>query len=131
MRERPPARVTVLIWLVLWLSVWNGLRLGTALAWRERLEEFAPRPGPAYIAATGAFWLGAGLFLLWSLWKGKRWTRGLIAAGAFGYTAWYWADRLIFQQERSNWPFVLMVNILILVLIVFILQSGFFSERGS
>jgi len=111
--------------------VWNGLRLWTAVAWRGRLEEFAPRPGPVYIAASGAFWLAAGLILLWSLWSRKRRSRGLIAACTAGYTAWYWADRLLLQQERANWTFVLVVNILIVALIVFVLQSGFFSERGS
>lgn len=131
MRVRPPVRVTVLIWLVLWLSVWNGLRLWTAVAWRERLEEFTSRPGPVYIAASGAFWLVAGLVALWSLWSKKRWAKTLIATGTLAYSVWYWADRLLLQQDRANGLFILALNILVLALVVFVLQSGFFSERGS
>lgn len=130
MKAHTPARVTVLIWLVLWLSAWNCLRLWTAFAWREPLEEFASRPGPVYIAVSGAFWLAAGLVVLWSLWSRKRWTRGLIAACAAGYTLWYWADRLLFQQLRANWPFILFVNILVILLVVFALKSGFFQREA-
>lgn len=126
----PPFRVTVLIWLVLWLSAWNGLRLWTAVTWQARLAEFASRPGPAYIAVSGAFWLAAGLFLLWSFWSAKPWTRQLFAALALAYTAWYWVDRLLLQQERSNWPFILAANVIIILFIMFALRSSFFAERG-
>ena len=131
MRSQPPFRATVLIGLVLWLAVWNGLRAWTALAWRARLTEFAPWPGPYYIAGSGILWAGLGLFVLWSMRRGKRWTKGVYAATALAYTTWYWTDRLLFQQARPNWPFVLAANVILLIFIAFALRSNIFPERGS
>jgi hypothetical protein len=115
MRRFAPFRVTVLLWMVLTLTAWNAVRLWTAIAWRERLAEFAPSPGPFYIGLTGAIWTGVGLVVLWAVWKGKPWTLRLLAAGALAYTAWYWADRLLLQQEHANWGFMLLVNVSLLV----------------
>jgi len=131
MRSRQPGRVTVLILLVLWLSVWNALRLWTAVDWRGPLTEFALRPGPVYIAVSGSFWLALGLLVLWAMWRGWRRARLLYLAAALCYSAWYWADRLLFQQERFNWPFALAVNVLLIFIVVFGLRSRFFSERGT
>ena len=82
-------------------------------------EEFAPRPGPLYIAVSGGVGLLTGLILLWGIWRAKAWTwYALIGTGA-GITVWYWCDRLFFQSARTNWPFALGVNILFLILVIF------------
>src|SRR5512143_1822720 len=110
MRAGAPFRVTVFMWLVLILTAWNALRLWTAVAWRARFAEFAPSPGPIYIGLSGTVWVMTGLFVVWSLWQQKPWTRGLIVAGAAAYTVWYWLDRLLLQKERTNWAFSLVLN---------------------
>jgi hypothetical protein len=130
MTRAAPTRVTVLLWLVLWFTVWNSLRLWTAISWRERLEEFASSPGPLYIGATGLIWAAAGVLTFWSFWKARRWTRNLILGTSVTYTAWYWADRLLLQQPRSNWLFAALLNLLVIIFILFTLRSGFFQREA-
>ncbi|HEY6071847.1 MAG TPA: hypothetical protein VIV15_00275 [Anaerolineales bacterium] len=107
------------------------MRLWTAITWRNRLAEFASRPGPIYIGASGAVWVAAGIFSLWCMWSGKPWTRRLLAGLTIAYSAWFWVDRLLLQQAQSNWPFLLILNVLAVILVFFTLRSRFFPERGS
>ncbi len=103
------------MWLVLIITAWNMVRLVTSVAWQKTLETFAPYPGPLYIGITGAIWTLLGLFLLWGFIRGARWTRVGFLTGGVVYSAWVWADRLFIQtQLRANWPFDLLVMILLL-----------------
>ncbi len=122
--------VTPILWLVLCLTVWNGVRLWTAIAWRSTLAEFASRPGVVYIGITGAFWFIGGVILAWSLWRGKAWAGILLMIAAVGYTVWYWCDRLIFQMQHANWAFVLALNCILLVYVLFIAGSNLFKREA-
>jgi len=122
--------VTPLLWLVLLLTIWNGIRLWTAIAWHNILNEFAARPGPVYIAVSGAFWFTIGLFVFWSLWQGKIWTKKLLLGAAAGYTVWYWSDRLYFQTNRANWPFIVVLNIILLAYVFIVTRSNFFQREA-
>jgi hypothetical protein len=130
MRPGLPFRVTVLIWVVLSLTVWNLLRLWTALTWRARLAEFAPVPGPLYTGLSGGFWVLAGLFVLGSLWKGFPWQRRVLLAGALLYALWYWADRLLFQAARPDWLFNAIVTTLLLLHVFYTLNSDYFRREA-
>jgi hypothetical protein len=130
MRRSVPFRVTALVWVVLSLTAWNAVRLWTAIAWSARLAEFAPRPGPLYIAVTGAVWTAAGLAVLWAVWKRKTWAPKLLVGAAAAYTAWYWADRLLLQQGRANWGFVLAVNLLLLFHVFLSIHSRYFQREA-
>jgi hypothetical protein len=114
MRRLGRVRVTSLLWLVLILACWHAVRLWTALAWYDTLLEFAPRPGPVYIALSGLAWLALGGLLAWGLWRRQAWSWLLLPWLAGGYTAWYWFDRLAFHEARSNWPFILLLNLTLL-----------------
>lgn len=132
---RRPFCVTILLWLVLSLTAWSGLRLFSAIWWWSTLAEFTSPPGPFYIAASGASWLIASILLLWGLWQAKTWIRyALLGVGA-AFMTWYWSDRLIFQMSSGNGPFVLLTSILVLILIsacVFVPSTRtFFSEREA
>jgi len=129
-RHALPFRVTVLLWMVLTLTVWNALRLWTAFAWRERLAEFASVPGPVYIGITGAIWLILGSLVLWSLWMATRWRRMLVLASALLYTVWYWGDRLLFQPGRADWLFSAVVNLLLLLHVFYALNSDYFRREA-
>lgn len=129
MTKGAPFRVTALVWLVLWFTMWNALRLWTAIDWRIRLEEFASRPGALYIGGTGAFFAVLGLGSLWSLFRDKTWSQKLIVTTALVYSAWYWADRLLLQQEHTNWLFALVANLLVLAFIWISLRSWFFRRQ--
>jgi hypothetical protein len=114
-----PFRVTLLYWLVLTLSAWNALRLWTALAWRDVLDEFSARPTVMIIAISGAIWLVAGIILIWSIWQKKPWAAKMLLGVAAGYTVWFWSERLIWQIPHPNWLFAVIVNLALLVYILF------------
>ena len=130
-----PFSVTILLWLVLSLTVWSGLRLATAIQWWQTLFEFAAQPGPLYIAVSAGIWLLVSFILFWGMWQAKAWIRyALLGAGA-GFTAWYWCDRLFIQAPRANWLFVLLANILFLIVLsvcVFVpVTKTFLSKREA
>ena len=105
----------MLLWLVLIITALNAVRLATAIAWRSILAAYAPSPGALYVAVTGAVWTLAGLFLLWSFWRGGRWTRPAFLIIGVCYAGWAWADRLFVQAEPPiNWLFALLATILLL-----------------
>jgi len=115
MAGKPGLRVTLLLWMVLSLTAWNAFGLFTAVAWGGVLSEFSTRWETVYIAAERALWTTIGLFLLWSLWQGKRWARRLFILAAAAYTAWAWIDRLfIGGWLPPNWPFKLAVTLVLL-----------------
>lgn len=114
--NRRPA--TPLVLLVLCLTAWNAIRLQTALAWYDVLGEFAPVPGPSYTALSGATWLMIGAVLLWCLWRRKPWAADFLLGTALAYSAWYWLDRLAMQAPHANWPFMLLVNLIILAYVL-------------
>ena len=112
-----PFSVTSLTWMVLILTGWNAIRLGASIANWDLLKEFASHPGPLYIAASASFWTLCGL-ALWMAIR-RRDSRSQTASAVFfaGYTAWWWADRLLLQEPSPNWPFVLFLTIFLLVVI--------------
>jgi len=130
-KTRRPARVTVLILIVLWLAAWNGIRLGNAIYFWKTLEEYGTHP--VYIAISGGFWLLAAVFLARGLWQGKVWARAGTFGGAAGYGSWYWFDRLALQTPHANWLFALVTTVVFLLIVLFILFSPrarqFFSKR--
>ena len=130
-----PFSVTILLWLVLSLTAWSGLRLYSAIQWWSVLLEFASQPGPWYIALSAGIWLFASLVLLWGMWQARAWIRyALLGAGA-GFTVWYWCDRFLFQMPSANWPFTLLgFTLLMTVLSICVFLPGtntFFSKREA
>ena len=130
-----PFSVTILLWLVLSLTAWSGLRLVTAILWWPTLLEFTSPPGTAYTALSGALWLLAGIGLLWGMWQTKPWIRiALLVTGA-GFSVWFWCDRLLFQIPSINWPFALVATALLLILLsVCVYLPGtkfFFTKREA
>ena len=128
-----PFSVTILLWLVLCLTAWSGLRLATAFQWRQTLMEFASSPRLLYIAVSAGIWLIIGISLLWAMWQVKAWVRFALfwAGAAFG--VWYWCDRLLLQTSRANWPFALGATVLILSLVIICVvhprTKTFFTQR--
>jgi len=124
--------ITLLVIFVFWLAVWNGLRLGETIFFWKTLEKYGSHP--LYIAISGAVWLIIGLLVAVGLWLGKAWAWAATLGGTAGYTAWYWFDRLVLQKPRANWPFVLIVNIVFLLIIFTILfsrQTRSFFKRDA
>jgi hypothetical protein len=121
--SKRPFRVTLLALLVLFLTVWNAIRVWTALEWRDVLNEFSSQPTSTITAASGALWTVIGIFVLWSIWQQKAWTAKLLPGAAAGYTVWYWSERLIWQSPHPNWPFAVIVNLALIIFILFCIKS--------
>jgi hypothetical protein len=117
--NRPSFRVTLLTWLVLITSAWNGLRLWTALAWRDALTEFSASPPPIVTAISGGVWMIAGIVLVWGVWQKKDWAANLLVGTASGYSVWYWVERLVWQNPHPNRSFAVIVNLAGVVFILF------------
>jgi hypothetical protein len=109
--------------LVLTLSAWNGLRLWTALAWRNVLTEFSASPPPIITAVSGAVWMVAGFILFWSIWQKKAWAGKLLVGIASGYSVWYWSERLLWQNPHPNWSFAVIVNLAAFAFILLTVKS--------
>ena len=118
-----PFSVTLTGWVVLILTSWNAIRLWTSIAWSEVLTEFSVRIAPAASAVIAAIWVVGGLILLWSMWRKKAWSAKLLLGMAAAYTVWYWSERLIFQNPRTNVPFAVILNLILLVFIYFASRS--------
>ena len=115
-----------MLWTVLFLAAWNVLRLISALADWSALADFAPRPGPLYIAITASFWTLACLAVARAIRRRNIHTQGWYILLLLGYIAWWWADRLIlFAQPRTNTIFAAVVTA------VFILDilGAFFNRK--
>jgi hypothetical protein len=109
-----PFGVTLLLWLVLSLSVWGGVRWLAALRWWDVLTEFRARLSPLYLSISGAAWALAGLVLLWGLFTGKRWTWPAIPLSIFLWLLEYWMERMVFELPRANLPFALIASLLLI-----------------
>jgi hypothetical protein len=114
---KPPFRVTILLSLVLLFTIWNAVRAWTAFSWRNVLTEFYT--APLYIGVSGLIWLSIGIWLLLSLWRQESYARILLIASAASYTVWVWTGRLFFQAPRENWPFALVINLVLLSFAIF------------
>jgi hypothetical protein len=113
--RRLPWSTTLALCLVLICTCDNLVRLWTGIAWRTLLQEYAPHPGALYVAFTGALFSVVGLLILWAFWRRLWWTPRALLLGTWLYAAWFWADRLLLQsQEQANWPFVLVVTLILL-----------------
>lgn len=135
MRRKLPFSLTLLFLLILLTTVWQATRFVTSLAWRDTLALYASNTGSFYIGATGAVWMLAGLFLMWGIWIGARWNRAAIVITSGLYAAWAWTDRLFIQtQMRANWPFDLLVTIILLAFIVTVVldpRNKIYFERET
>jgi len=116
MPKSRPFGVTLFLWMVLSLSVWGAMRLFAALRWWGILYEFEARLSPLYLSITGAGWVLAGAFLLWSHWSRKSWTHRAVLISIGLWLVEYWVERLFFQAPRANLPFALIASALLLIL---------------
>lgn len=110
-----PGAVKYLLALLILLALWNALRLGAAVAFWSVLDRYPMRGGPLYLAFSGAFWLGCASWTFWSVWTRRRWSRRVVIGVCSGYVLWYWFDRLLLRLPYPNWPFALMLSVVLLL----------------
>ena len=109
-----PFGVTLLLWLVLMLIAWGGVRLSAALRGWDILVEFESALSPLYLCLTGAAWGVAGCVLLIGLFTTRSWTRWAILTSAVIWLLEYWIERVLYRSPRVDLPFALANSILIL-----------------
>jgi hypothetical protein len=112
-RTRRPLGILVISAMILCLSVWNGLRLIEAIVFWNTLTEYQVKPGVIYIAVGGGTWFVVSLMLLWVVWTVKHWGRWAITGFIVLYSAYYWFDRLAYQVPHANWPFAIVINLIL------------------
>lgn len=110
-----PLYVWVVIFWLLWVALFSGLRLAGAVNAWNWLQKVGVSPGAGYIAVSGAVFmlaLAVAALMLALRARGYVWVvRGVVLA----YAVWYWADRLLFTRDdasRANWSFALVVTLL-------------------
>lgn len=116
--KRRPFGVTLLLWMVLILSAWGVVRLIAALRWWVVLTEFGPSLSPLYLSVTGAGWGVVGGVLLSGILRRKKWAAPGAVAFILLWLIEYWIERIFFQSERANLPFVLSSSILVVGIVV-------------
>jgi hypothetical protein len=123
MYNKFPFRVTLLLWLVSLLTAWNFLRAWTAFAWQDTLNEFSSKPTAWIIGVSGGIWVILGVVIIWAIWQGKAWTAKLLLGTAAGYTVLFWGEKFIWQMPRPNWPFAVILNLVLIIFIIFTQKS--------
>lgn len=96
------------------MIVWGALRLFASLQWRAMLVEYDSSLSVGYLSVTGAGWAVVGSALLWGLFTAKTWTRHAILIAVSVWLIQYWAERLLVEARQINWPFALVVSLLVL-----------------
>lgn len=134
-RARRPFGVTLFGLLVLTFAVLNLLRLVQAIQKWDLLVVFIPI-SPAYLALSGLLWMAVGFPLAWGVWRGWRLAYYLSPVALLGYSLYVWADRMLlsgYRERQENWPFVAVLNILIIAWSVWVLTRpkaiAFFGEK--
>lgn len=120
-----PISVTLTLWLVLILTIWNLIKTWTALAWRNILNEFSVSLMPEITAVISIIWVIIGLVLMWAMMQQKVWSKKMLVGTAISYTVWFWSERIIWQNSQTNTVFVVSVNIILLIIIYFATREAY------
>lgn len=91
------------------------MRLGAAVAFWSVLNRYPMRGGPLYVAFSGAFWLICTVGALWGIGMRRRWGQQAVIGVCSGYFLWYWLDRLLLRFPYPNWPFALILSVVLLL----------------
>ncbi len=119
--RKRPFRITLLLGLVLITTALSLVRLLTAIDWKNTLEAYVSPLLVFYIGISGAIWTLVGIFVLWSYWRGGRYTRTIFVVSALLYATWSWLDRFLIQASPpSNWLFDLVVTLVLLGFTLFV-----------
>lgn len=130
-----PFGVTLLLWMVLMLLIWGGLRFTATLHWWDVLVKYESSLSPLYLSVSGAGWGVAGGVLFFALITRQAWARqALVIALSVGLIQ-YWLERTFFAIPRVNLPFALTASFVIAGLTLFIMKhrstTDFFTQSEA
>ena len=124
---RRPLGATLVLWLVLFVIGYNAIRVLTAISWSAILSEVNSRPGWLIDALIGGVWISLGCLVLFGIFTKKNWARSGVIGSSIGYIGMYWIERLFWQAPRPNWPFALILHLVLLMFII-LASSGVIRE---
>lgn len=99
--KKRPFGVTLLLWLVLTLVAWGGVRFLSAMRGWAVMTEYHASLAPGYLAITGLLWFLAGGTLGWSIFTGQPWTVRALWAASLLWLIEYWVERTLFFQTAD------------------------------
>ena len=117
--------VTLTLILVLILTIWNLIKAWTAIAWQNVLLEFSVKVMPQLSAVISIMWVIVGVILIWGISQKKIWSKKMLIATATSYTVWFWSERLIWQNPKTNTVFTILLNLGILIIIYFATREAY------
>ncbi len=125
--NKRPWSVTLLVVGVLIITVINLIRLGLSIRYWSFLSSQSGI-SPIYLTLTGLIWSAVGLYLMWGLWKAKKWAPRLMQAVGLTYALYYWMDHIFLMDHPvsgatdafrlmlpTNWQFSAGVTVICLV----------------
>ena len=121
-----PRMISALIWGILLISAFHLFKFVMVLITIEVLQILPLNVSPVYLAGDGLFWGISGIFLSWSLWTGKSWSRAASYILSVGYCLVFWIDRIWIAEPElisQRWPVNLTLTIIGLGFIIFILAG--------
>jgi hypothetical protein len=116
--RKKPFGVTLLLWMVLILITWGGVRFHATLRWWNVVEEFDSSLSPLYLSVTGAGWSVVGCVLLWSILTSKEKSPQAVLTSIMVWLIEYWAERMFFQTARANLVFALVSSAIMVIIVV-------------
>jgi hypothetical protein len=130
-----PACVTILLWSVLSLAAWSGVRLVTTILWWSSLTQLTSQFICIYLFSSALVWAVISLILLRSFWKSTRFGHAGFIVASIGFLLWYWLDRIILPPLNLDWGFAAgLSTIASLCTILCSLNPGsqrYFSQREN
>jgi hypothetical protein len=145
-RVKPPRSVTFLSLGVLTIAGFYAVRVGLAVfSWQE-LAQF-PTVSPGYITGVSLVWTGLAAGLWWALRRRKAWAPSLTRLSLAVFSLFTWLERAYqagltengfssLQLRQSlpvnwlpvNWPFLLVLNLVGILMVFWILSRGHVKE---
>lgn len=114
-----PFSVTLSLVLVLIFTAWNFVKIWTLFAWQDVLHEFAISPNLYLSVIISTIWVIAGIISTWGILQKKVWSVKMLPALAAGYIVWYWSERFIWHNQKTNLVFAVILNFILLIIIYF------------
>jgi hypothetical protein len=123
--KRRPNSVTVLALFILFIAFLNLIRIIQAIVQWQFLTGVLSYT-PVYPLLSGIVWSILGLTLFLGAWRGWRKSPIFITLGGVFYSIYYWIDHFALSTTPfdSNWLFILIINGLIMITIVWFLTRG-------
>lgn len=131
--HKRPKSVTLLAFFVLIIAMINLIRIVQVIKQWQFLTIVLSH-APIYQLLSGIAWFLCGSALFWSIWRGRSDAPLFITLGGGFYSIYYWIDRFALSATPfdSNWLFILIINGLILIVIIWSLTrrntKTFFGE---